>query len=612
MNLIRNFINKHYKVVVFLIGLSIIFLDLLICNKEVMYGDANGYDIMANYFKQQGLFHFSFHVDEGTVESTLFALRGYAWPFILTICKTLGMNTQIGYYFFYAVFIASGLVYAVPEFIEMLFKKNFHWFIRLIPTILTICFWNGLIIYPLSDVPAVITVTFGLIFLIKLLESKTFFLKLIFALLSGIFLGGSYYIRSGCKPVIVIAIIIIMTNKLKKEYLKKLLFIFVMCIGIIISTIPQILINISCNNIISYKVPIFITTKTDKTQYYDGFKALRYETNVSGIHPEIAMISYDSVIDNILAVENIAKEDVGLFTIIKLMIKYPMEFIGLYATKFGNYIDPRYGNELYITKLNSRQYFVMFLNYILWFLTFLSLGVELNVGVSNGDRSQLKNIRYFCQKYFLFIFAFILPALIHLLGTHVEARYFYPCYILMYVYLSMLCPWKKVGHFLKKRFITVFIVFIAFFGCLNAIWNFTFESFNYSQLLLEDDYQIENISINNLLQNNNGNLEINYDIWTLEIKNDMYLDMSGYIFALDKDSTKSIMTLVLSSENKQYMYDVNLSSNPYAEGLYKKSKFSIKKELAGLDAGDYQIGFILKNASESKLILSDKLIKIEK
>lgn len=608
MDSIRNYIIKHDKLVGFLVGWIIIFADLLVCDNQVAYCDSNSYDLMSDYFKNNGLFHF--WIETRNEYTEYFSIRGYAWPFVLAACKVLGFGTQIGYWLFYAVFLASGLAYALPELISELFQKRIYIPGRIAAVILSVCFWNGLIKYPLSDMPSVVTVSWGLMLLTKIKKERQLYYNAAVAVLAGIFLGASYYIRSGCMPVIILSVWIIFLYKCKKEILKKFILLFALCLGVAIAVIPQIVINQSFNHRLSYQVPIFFNTGIAGMEYYYGFQELRYEVNLSDIHPEAAMISYDSVIDNILAVEDIAQEDVTLKTIFKLGVKFPLEFLGLYAAKFANSIDPRYGNDIYITDLNSQQYLIMICNYFLWFIGILGLGAELNRGT--GAFVQWANTKKFFCNYFIYILAFIVPALVHLAGTHTEARYFYPCYVLLYAFLGTLCPWRDVWVFAKQRFVAVMIVCLAVFGCLNSIWNFTFENFHYAQLLMEDSFRCEDVSREEFVQENTGGLTIEYDIWSMEQKDNTYISLSGYVIALNKKSDDSRLTLVLSSDSRQYLYDINLTSNPYMEDPYIKSKYSINKELVGLNEGKYQIGFLLKNGTEAGIVFTGKEIQITK
>ncbi|TCL59355.1 hypothetical protein EDD76_10492 [Kineothrix alysoides] len=609
---LKKLMRRNYKVIGFCIGTILIFADLLICNVRETYGDANGYSLMANYFKQEGLFNFYLNIPQDIIEKYLFSIRGYAWPFIMAVCKIFSMDTQIGYWFFAAIFMSSGLAYALPEVFEKLFEKKVSIFQRIIPIIITILFWNGLIIYPLSDIPSVVTVSWALMLLIKISSDKHVIINLITAVLCGVCLGVSYYIRSGCKPIVFLALAIVIVYKLKKQYVKKIGVIVAMLLGIGISAVPQIMLNISSNNVNSYEVPIFFTSGIEGLEYYSGIKDIRYETNITGIHPEVVMLSSSKLADNILAAEDIEGRDVKISTVLKLAVKYPLEFLGLYTTKFANYIDPRYGNEVYVKDLNSRQYLIMVSNFLLWLSMFLGLGIQINRDVENGGSSQFKNIKVFFQRYFLYIFAFILPALIHLAGTHVEARYFYPCYVILYMYLASECPWKEVWNLLKKKTVTIAIVSIALFGCVNSIWNFTFEDFNYSSLFFEHGYSLEKKDITTLIEENHDELNINYDVWSLEMTNGTHLKMSGYIVALEKDSSKSELKLALCSADKVYLYEINITDNMNEAEMYRNSKFSIDKELVGLDAGEYQMGLILENEGESKMILLNKTIVIQK
>lgn len=612
MKSIRKLLDDHYKIMGFAFGTAIILIDLLICNVTVTYGDANGYSLMAEWFRSERLFNFHIQPPAGSTEEYLFSLRGYGWPLIIALCKIMGLGTQAGYWFFMSIFMSVGISFALPEIFEILFEKKINWYCRICPIIFTIIFWNGLIIYPLSDAPSVVTVSLGLMFLAKISFKNKYIVNVLFAFLSGLALGISYYIRSGCKPVWIIAVMILLFYKGKKEYLRKIILVLVLCFGIGLSMLPQIMINQSCSNLFSYEVPIFFNSNVAGQSYYLGFTWMRYETNISGIHPEITLISYNHVLDNILAVENIAVEDVGLLTILKLLIKYPLEFLGMYATKFANFLDPRYGRSLYVVNLNARQYGTMIANYLLWFLAFWGIVVQINTNINGEKETQGRRVGIFIKKYALYMLAFIIPALVHLAGTHVEARYFYPSYVLMYMFLVTQCPWKRMFFELKSKWITLLIICLSIFGCLNSIWNFTFESFNYAQLLLDDGFETSQINKESLLEQNSTAQNISYDIWAFDIDSDMHLSMTGYICAFEKESKDSNLTLILTKSDITYFFDVNLADNAYMDDIYKRSKFSIEKELIGLEEGNYEVGFILTNGSDESVVYTDRCVEITK
>ena len=165
---------------------------------------------------------------------------------------------------------------------------------------------------------------------------------------------------------------------------------------------------------------------------------------------------------------------------------------------------------------------------------------------------------------------------------------------------------------LKKKWITVSIICLAMFGCLNSIWNFTFESFSYSQLLIDDGFKVNQVNKESLLQQNSLEQNISYDIWTFNIDSDMHLSMAGYICALEKESRDSGLRLILTRDDLTYFFDVNMSDNTYMDGLHKRSKFSIEEELIGLEEGDYEIGFILNNNLDESVVYTDRYVKILK
>lgn len=604
--------NKKEIILAIIVGVLITFIDLLLNGNKQYFGDAYGYDGLADYFIEHGIFNFNLPAQEHSVIESLLGIRAYGWPIIIAIFKVLSVGNKVLYKFWYSVFLTLGLCYALPELMQELFRKRIYWWQRILPLILTIIFWNGLLIFPLADIAAVITVSWGLLLLVKISENNKIRENILLSALCGLLLGISYYIRSGCKPIWFIAIIIIGCYKYKKQYIKKALLIVPLMIGVFISMIPQIQINKSYSGITSYEVPIFFTTNTANESYYHGFQWLRYETNVSGIQPEIVMIARDEVLDNILAAEDIATTDVDLKVIVKLFLKYPLEFLGMYASKFANFIDPRYGTEIYVTDLNSRQYVCMILNYLIWFMTCLGLGIAISNKEGSENKYQWNNLIIFIRKYFLYIVAFVCPALIHLAGTHVEARYFYPIYSLIYSYLAMICPWRNIINYVRRNCITVVIVGIAIFGCLNSIWNFTFERFNYSELLIEEDFSTETESLSEFLTDNQGNLVLQYDVWRMEVDDKKHLSMQGYILAENRDCDDNQMYIVFCSNDKQYMYKINLYNNPYmSDEQYSKSKYSVEKELANLEAGDYQIAFLLINKDDKNVVMTPYTVNIQ-
>ena len=151
------------------------------------------------------------------------------------------------------------------------------------------------------------------------------------------------------------------------------------------------------------------------------------------------------------------------------------------------------------------------------------------------------------------------------------------------------------------------------FGCLNSIWNFTFERFNYAELLIEKDLSVEEKDLQSFLAENQGNLVLQHDVWKMEIDDKKHLSMQGYICAIDRNSNDNQLYVVFCSNNKQYMYKINLYDNPYMSGeeRYSKSKYSIEKELANLSNGDYQIGLLLVNNEDRNIVMTPYTVNIQ-
>lgn len=145
-------VNNENKIAVtgLLIAFLLVFFDLCIINNTSVYYDSWGYQAMSNYFTHNGLF--SFWVEDGAMDGMGFDTRGYAWPWLIALFSKLSFGNIYVYRLLYALFVAGGISFALPEMISKLFDKQVGIIGRVLPMVFTMFFWNGLIIYPLTDI----------------------------------------------------------------------------------------------------------------------------------------------------------------------------------------------------------------------------------------------------------------------------------------------------------------------------------------------------------------------------------------------------------------------------------------------------------------------------
>lgn len=601
MKKIRDNYCNYLKYIILLVSFIITFIYLL-CNQFGLrlYGDAYGYNIMAEAFVEHGLGNFHLQLEAGTDAQYLFSVRGYAWPLILAIFKILGFRTNIGYTFWWSLFLASGLTFFLPELIGCVCRKEVGVIGRVVVLILTMILFPGLLMYPLSDMPAFLLIILCLYLYYKVKE-KSMFKKSVWACIIGCILGIAYYTRQG-SVVSIIGFMLLMFIFSDKVRIRRMILSSLLLGGIILSAIPQVIINVECNGKMTYEVPIAFTTGITDLEYRSGMKDIRYETNISGKYPNIVVLAEDNLADALFQQEGILLETVGPKEMLKIASKYPIEVLGIFAAKFANNIDPRYG-EIYITDLHSNRYFIIILNFTLWFLGIMGVFYQINHFKQNEVLGMKKELLFIFEKREIVIAYTIIaiPAIFHLAGTHVEARYFYPAYAVLWSFLSMLYPWNSLLMYMKEHIFSILIIYIALFGCVSSMWNFTREKIPYFSYF----YQQEPV------------------VWTGDTYLDLTsMDQAGVIgathqFNYNAEEQKLTMLgsfelqdawdkdvkykLIFSSEEAQYVYKISNYN-----GLY----ISINMYLFDLPVGDYHIYYLLEQLDSQKLY--DTLYDIHK
>lgn len=593
--------EKYYKNISLVIAFALV-LGFLIYNDFGInvYGDAYGYSIMADEMIAQGLGNFHLRLEPESSEAFLFSVRGYAWPFILAIFKTLGFGTNMGYTFWWAFFLTMGFAFYMPELIGRVCKRKIGIIGRLSTLLLTMFFFPGLMIYPLSDLPALILIVLSL-YLFYRIKDHSIFYKSIGACIIGFFLGMAYYVRQGSiTSMFIIALLMFIISD--KSWIKRILLTVLLVGGVIISALPQIMINSDCNGRMTYEVPISFTTGLATMEYRYGIMNLRYETNISGVYPDNPVTSEDQLADTFFRLESIPLDGIGPKELLTIIFKYPVEAIGMFAAKFANSIDSRYG-ELYISDWHRNRHFVIIANFALWFLGIVGVLYHINHFRQNETLGIKKELLYIYDKREI-VFVYIIlagPALFHLAGTHVEPRYFYPAYVVIWSYLGMICPWRSFLPYLKEHFFSLLLIFIALFGCVSSMWNFTMEKIPYFSYFYQQKPVIWEgetyLDLSEVDQTDVFGCTNQFEYDAEEQKLNMW-GSCGIQESLDKNIKCKV---IFSSEDIQYVYKIP---------NYNSSYISIEMYLFDLKAGDYHIYFLLEQSGERKLY--DTLYDIHK
>lgn len=567
-----------------------------------LYYDSNGYSLMADEFVHQGIFDFSFFVEKSEIKE-LFSMRGYAWPFIMAVFKVVGFKTKIGFIFCTSMFYSFGFCIALPDIIEFFYKKNVGFLGRVSVFMASFVFFPGLVKYPLSDVPALLLIVYGLYLFIKARMFEGFLRYLLFGI-SGLICGMAYYVRTGTivSSALMVAVALLFSHK---HFFKRVICTICLIIGICVSALPQVILNYNINGKLSYEVPISFTTGITKLEYGNGVTWLRYFSNVSGTFPDLVVVSQDDLANDLLEQEGYINRTIGPKELIKTMIKYPNEFAGIFVTKLVNSMDTRFG-EVYIYDWYKKNWILGFLNILLWILGIFGLFYKINSYKLSNKSCELN---YLIQEYpkiglFMIIMA---PGWFHVAGTHVEERYFYPCFVALWSFLFMASDFKALIKDLRHYFFRFAFVLALSWGICNSIWNYTMENIEHYQFFYQKHPSVK-VSDNEIYVSSNeslGEIEgvvngFKYDEATKEIL------MIGNCVCNSMADVKPDKRVVFVGNQYQYEYDIAETEkgflyNQTLDPRYLYSEFAFDLYLYDLAPDEYHIYIILDYGDTQKM-----------
>jgi len=301
---------------------------------------------------------YEFGVDDFNFNNYSYGLRGYLYPFIhyiLIKIAALGIGTKsINLWIFHSIMYAFIFTIMFPKLIEKIFCVKVNYIIRGLFALICSYFFKGLILYPLSDLPAFAFLLIALYLLILLIEDKqkySLHIEWIYGILIGIFLAGAYYIR----PVYLSAIIGFAIIAGYFIFKRKKYILICSIIGMIFIAFPQIIINHTYFNTISPMIQTEIEYKGQSLylqQLNWGISIQKYETNMDLEAFESAQLSfYDETGKKLLEKHG---PITGYLDYIKFVFLHFVDVCCIYLKHLFNGLDITY-NSAYIYKLNEKS-----------------------------------------------------------------------------------------------------------------------------------------------------------------------------------------------------------------------------------------------------------------
>lgn len=438
---------KRYALVFAMLFLASMIIHLVINNSECYY-DASSYWEVGK-------------VCGWDVRNIEWGFRGYLLPYIFSMCFKFGNmfgKEFLGYQLFSSFMFAFTFTFifsVIVKIFEIEMDDKKIAYMGAICGGIFFLFFRGLFIYTLSDFYAFSFSMLSVVLMYFIIEYKQkYYVKAVEAFVLGICLYGTYNIRTiYLFSAIACVCTLIVWQLLQKKWIQLTVTIPECLIGMLVSAMPQIILNHKLFGEYSWKVP---TEGLMLFQLYTGIGTGRYATFVgdSVQYGAAGMYFVDNIGQAILQKEQIA-EFTSYGQLIKLIIHYPLDFLGIYARHLLNMLYPIYPNQ-YIQDITRDKTLLLVLFYTILFVSVFYI---------------VNCIKMKSSKW-VWLFLIMLPCVCILPGA-VEIRFFIALHLM--IYICAVFGIKPFIHQFKAHkvqfiacYLTGFVLYIAYAGTLLA------------------------------------------------------------------------------------------------------------------------------------------------
>lgn len=415
---------------------------------EWFYRDAS-WEYDARDYWERGVLIYENHFQLESIDG----FRGYIYPFYLAIIRCIGGRRA---WFFINAFVLSGyIVWVLPGIQKLTIGKKLIDVLKTVILALTISvFLMGGIVYPLSDVFAIILVSIAVLLGKKSIETASKVKSYLCAFLMGIFCYLAYNTRTIFLFAGMVLGIVYIYRYLKcKSYHEGILCVFkclTACAGVLIAAVPQIYMNYMNLGIKSMAVP---TDGLMQSQLFWGLQYQRYDTYINcgtdKMHTSPAMFFADNVGQQIMNDSHSTQTFADYF---KLVIRHPIDVFLIYVRHAINYLFPAWP-EVYVHDLNKCKWVLGIIAFTFFFIV--------------TSAFLFKCLRKTAD--LLFYVPILTPAVLIIPGA-VEYRFSYPIYICLFCQLFLNIDYRKYIRYIWDKKMTVLVTYIVTLTLTFVTW----------------------------------------------------------------------------------------------------------------------------------------------
>lgn len=387
--------------------------------------------------------------------------RGYLLPLFFSICYQLGMlfgNEFLGYRILSSVIFAvtfTVLFLIIARVLELGEDERHIIGAGGLCGIIFLFFFRGLFIYPLSDFYAFSLSLVSIILIHSILEKQAkWYIKAMQAFLLGVCLYGTYNIRTIYLFLAILGIgLLVVWQICEKKWIQTLITLLCCWGGMALCALPQMILNNKLFGKCGWNVP---TDGLMLLQLQRGISMGRYATYVGdpAFYEAPGMVFIDGGGQAILNRAQIT-ELASYGELFGLILRHPLDFVGIYARHFLNILYPFYPNQ-YVKDINRDKSLLLLAFYTILFIAVFNF----------AHTAKTKSRKW------IWLFLILLPSLCILPGS-VEIRFLIALHFTIYAYaVSGLKVFIAQFRLHKIKYcvcyLTGFLSYVAYAGMLLA------------------------------------------------------------------------------------------------------------------------------------------------
>jgi hypothetical protein len=460
------FATGHPRTAVFL-ALSVLLLaNNLSATDRALYGDAANYWQLGRTFGTDHRFSLHGYVDR---------LRGYSVPFLLYCVQQAALVLDIDEMALFrgvsAIAGAAAFAVVLPSFFTRVLGVRPSLLTTTAFSLLCFVYWRGHLLHPLSDVPALLLLTMGVL---CLPWEGGYRWRLGLALIGGCCLGLAANARPINEAALGGAGLLACWHVARaKSRRRALLAVATFGLGVGMAALPQSLINartLGTRNPFAHAQVGTAAPNLYLQQLVWGVSIQRYETNIGGTFP-VAVMFTDARGQALLGLDprhdprNSAHEaQLAIGRYLRLVAGRPLLFASVYSRHLFNGLDIAYSTP-YVTRLAPRSVMFALVNYFV-----LSLAVVY--GVYAGRRIRLHEIGWRLS----LVGVFLLPSLLAI-PTAIECRFLLPLWMLAHGFVVF----RLLGSDAPRELARLPYLLVAV--AVGVVASFALASATYAQVL---------------------------------------------------------------------------------------------------------------------------------